>query len=42
MDAFLIADNDVLEKYNSILDKVSTDIKKKCNGKPVYKTIFEN
>ena len=38
----MIADNDVLEKHNTILDKVRTDIKKECNGEPVYKNIFEN
>ena len=38
----MIADNDVLEKYNTVLDKVSTDIKKECNGEPAYKNIFEN
>ena len=28
MDVFLIEDDDVLEKYNTILDKVNADIKK--------------
>ena len=28
MDVFLIQDDDLLEKYNIIWDKVSTDIKK--------------
>ena len=33
---FLIEDNDLLEKYNSIWDKVSVDIKKEFGSKPVY------
>ena len=33
---FLIEDNDLLEKYNSIWDKVSADIKKEFGSKPVY------
>ena len=32
---FLIED-DLLEKYNSIWDKVSADIKKEFDSKPVY------
>ena len=28
MDVFLIEDDDLLEKYNTIWDKVSADIKK--------------
>ena len=40
---FLIEDNDLLEKFNTILDKVSADIKKEFDSEPVYnKTIFEN
>ena len=37
---FLIEDDDLLEKYNTIWDKVSTDIKKEFNSKPVYKNEF--
>ena len=33
---FLIEDDDLLEKYNTIWDKVSTDIKKIFDGEPVY------
>ena len=33
---FLIEDNDLLEKDNTIWDKVSADIKKKFDTKPVY------
>ena len=32
---FLIEDDDSLEKYNTIWDKVSTDIKKEFDSKPV-------
>ena len=31
---FLIEDDDVLEKYNTIWDKVSADIKKEFDSKP--------
>ena len=31
---FLIEDDDVLEKYNTISDKVSADIKKEFDSKP--------
>ena len=40
MDVFLIEDNDLLEKYNTIWDKVSADIKKEFDRKPVYNKIF--
>ena len=33
---FLIEDDDVLEKYNTIQDKVSADIKKEFDSKPAY------
>ena len=33
---FLIEDDGLLEKYNTIWDKVSTDIKKRFDTKPVY------
>ena len=33
---FLIEDDDLLEKYNTIWDKVSADIKKEFDSKPVY------
>ena len=33
---FLIEDNDLLEKYNTIWDKVSTDIKKEFDSEPFY------
>ena len=33
---FLIDDNVLLEKYNTIWDKVSTDIKKEIDSEPVY------
>ena len=40
---FLIENDDLLEKYNTIWDKVSADIKKELDGEPVYnKKIFEN
>ena len=31
---FLIGDDDLLEKYNTIWDKVSTDIKKEFDSEP--------
>ena len=33
---FLIEDDDLLEKYNTVWDKVSTDIKEKFDSEPVY------
>ena len=32
---FLIKDDDLLEKYNTIWDKVSADVKKEFDSKPV-------
>ena len=37
---FLIEDDDLLEKYNTIWDKVSADIKKEFDSEPVYNKIF--
>ena len=37
---FLIKDDDLLEKYNTIWDEVATDIKKKIGSKPVYTKTF--
>ena len=34
MDIFLIEDDVSLEKYNTIWDKVSSDIKKESNSEP--------
>ena len=33
---FLIKDDDLLNKYNTIYDKISADAKIKLNNKPVY------
>ena len=33
---FLIEDDDLLEKYNTLWDKVSPDITKELDSKPVY------
>ena len=33
---FLIEDDDLLEKYNTIWDKVSADIKKEFDSEPIY------
>ena len=33
---FLIKDDDLLEKYNTIWNKVSTDIKKEFDSEPIY------
>ena len=37
---FLIEDDDVLEKYNTIWDNVSADIKKEFDSEPVYKNNY--
>ena len=37
---FLIENDHLLEKYNTIWDKVSTDIKKEFYSEPVYDEIF--
>ena len=39
---FLIEDDDLLEKCNTIWDKVSNEIKKEFDSKFVYNKIFEN
>ena len=40
---FLIEDDDLLKKYNTIWDKVSADIKKEFDSEPVYhKNFFKN
>ena len=36
MNGFFIVDDDSLEKYNTICDKVSADIKKEFDSEPVY------
>ena len=37
---FLIEDDDLLEKFNTIWDKVSTDIKKEFDSEPGYNNIL--
>ena len=37
---FLIEDDDLVEKYNTIWDKVSADIKKKFDSDPVNNKEF--
>ena len=37
---FLIEDDDLLEKYNTIWDKVSANIKKEFDSDPVYNKEF--
>ena len=37
---FLIEDYDLLEKYNTIWDKVNADIKREFNSEPVYNKEF--
>ena len=39
---FLIEDDDLLEKYNSICDKVSADITKEFHSEPFYNNFFWN
>ena len=36
----LIEDDELLEKYNTIWDKLSADIKKEFNNNPVYNFFF--
>ena len=36
----MIEDDDLLEKYNTVWDKVSADIKKEFNSKPGYNKEF--
>ena len=37
---FLIENDDLLGKYNTVLDKVSADVKKEFDSRPVYKNEF--
>ena len=37
---FLMEDDDLLEKYNTIWDKVSVDIKKELDSEPVHNNFF--
>ena len=37
---FVIENDDLLEKYNSIRDKVRVDIKKEFDSEPVYNKTF--
>ena len=37
---FLIEGDDLLEKYNTIWDKVSADIKKELHSKPAHNKVF--
>ena len=37
---FLIEDDDLLEKYNTIWDKFSAEMKKEFDKEPVYKNVF--
>ena len=40
MDIFLIENYDLLEKYNTTWDKVTANIRKSFDSKPVYNKIF--
>ena len=40
MDVFLIEDDNLLEKYDAIWDKVGAEIKKESDSKPVYNKTF--
>ena len=40
MDAFFIEEDKLIEKYNTIWDKVSADIKKEFDSEPVYNKNF--
>ena len=37
---FLIENDDLLEKYNTIWDKVCADMKKEFDSKPIFNKIF--
>ena len=37
---FLVEDDDILEKYNTIWGKVSTDIKKEFDSEPFFNDFF--
>ena len=37
---FLIENDDLLEKYNTVWDKVGADIKKEFDSEPAYKKFF--
>ena len=41
MDLFFDEDNDLLEKYNTIRDKVSADIKRWFDNGSVYNNFFK-
>ena len=40
MDVLFIEDDDLLEKYKNIWDKISTNIKKEFDSEPVYNKEF--
>ena len=40
MDVFFIEDDDILEKYNTVWDKVCSDIKKEFDSKPLHNKEF--
>ena len=40
MDIFLIEDDGLCEKFNTISDKVSSDIKREFDSEPVYNQNF--
>ena len=40
MDVFLIEDGDLLEKYNTIWDKLNADFKKDFDSDPAYNKQF--
>ena len=37
---FLINNDDLLEKYNTVWDKVKADVRKEFDSEPVYNKIF--
>ena len=37
---FLINNDDLLEKYNTVWDKVNADVRKEFDSKPVYNNFF--
>ena len=40
MDVFLIEDDDLIEKYNTIWDEISSDIKKNLIASLSFKNLF--
>ena len=40
LNGCIFEDDELLEKYNTVWDKVSADTKKECDSEPVYNKKF--